>query len=372
MPALTRLARQIVNACLNIREGENVWIHSWDHTIDIASEIALACQERDAYPFITVTPEDYWTNSLLKIPKKQLETLPNHEGAALEQTNAFVFMLGPRNPIGWSRIPKQKQELTNIWYFESNNYLRKWRRIAKQHSIRTLGIEYCLVTKQRAKSLGVNYEEWKEVMLTGCLANQKKITDGCSQLAKIIKNGHEVQVQTPSGTHLEFKLANRNPNLGDSIVSSKDASDGIIKFLPSGFVEVAPNEDNANGIVVFNEPIRVRGNKRIEGLTMEFRNGEVIDYSAQAGINMFEGYLRSAQGDIKKFGFFGMGLNPGLKHGFTQDDKVLGGVTIGIGGNKDKGGNNETTGNRHWWASMTHATIQIDNETILKNGKPCF
>jgi leucyl aminopeptidase (aminopeptidase T) len=372
MQNLTRLAQQIVNVCLNIRKGENVWIHSWDHTVDIASETALACRRQGAYPFITVRPEDYWINSLLKTPKKQLENLPHHEEAALAQTDAFIFMLGPRNLIDWNEIPKRKQELANIWYFESNNYLRKWRKIAKQHSIRALGIEYCLATKERSKTLGVNYEEWREVMLAGCLANHKKIADRCSQLAKIIKKGHEVHVQTPSGTHLEFKLVNRNPNLGDSIVSSKDASEGVIKFLPSGFIEVTPDEDSANGTVVFNEPIRVRGTKRIEGLTIEFKNGNIMEYSAQSGIDIFERYLGSAQGDIKKFGFFGLGLNPGLKHGFTQDDKVLGGVTIGIGGNKDKGGNNETTENRHWWASTTHATVQVDNETILKNGRPCF
>jgi len=66
----------------------------------------------------------------------------------------------------------------------------------------------------------------------------------------------------------------------------------------------------------------------------------------------------------KTFGFFGMGLNPGLKHGFAQDDKVLGGVTLGIGGNKDKGGENKTTENRHWLASMTHVMVQIDRQTI--------
>jgi hypothetical protein len=62
------------------------------------------------------------------------------------------------------------------------------------------------------------------------------------------------------------------------------------------------------------------------------------------------------------------GLNTGLKFGFTQDDRVLGGVTIGIGGNEDKGGKNRTLGNRHWWASMTNATVSIDGKTIVADG----
>jgi hypothetical protein len=71
---------------------------------------------------------------------------------------------------------------------------------------------------------------------------------------------------------------------------------------------------------------------------------------------------------LGKFAFFGLGLNPGLKHGFTQDDKVLGGVTIGIGGNEDKGGKNKTKGNSMWWASTTQATLQVDDALLVKSG----
>lgn len=41
-----KLADQILTACLNAKEGEKVWIHSWDHTIDLASEIAFACKQK--------------------------------------------------------------------------------------------------------------------------------------------------------------------------------------------------------------------------------------------------------------------------------------------------------------------------------------
>jgi leucyl aminopeptidase (aminopeptidase T) len=70
------LARQIVEVCLNVSYGENVWIQSWDHTVDIASELAFACLQRGAHPFITLIPEDYWVRSLVKTPKKLLEVFP--------------------------------------------------------------------------------------------------------------------------------------------------------------------------------------------------------------------------------------------------------------------------------------------------------
>jgi leucyl aminopeptidase (aminopeptidase T) len=367
MQNLTELVRQIVEVCLDVKDGENVWVHSWDHTIDLASEVAFACRQRGAHSFVTLGTEDYWMRSLREIPKELLEILPPHEAAALEQTNVFIFMLGPESPIDWNKIPPEKRELANVWYFDSNRYLERWGKIAQEHSIRTLGIEYCLVTRKRARALGLKCEQWKEVMRAGCLANQEDIAQKGVKLASIIRKGHEVHVQTPFGTDLKFKLAGRKPIVGDSIVSKEDAANGIVKFLPSGFVEVSIDENSAEGTVVYDVPIPVVGAKKIEGLTLEFRQGEIVEYSAQVGMDAFESYLKSAQGDVKKFGFFGMGLNPGLKHGFTQDDKVLGGVTIGIGGNEDKGGKNKTTENRHWWASITQATVQIDKE-ILKNG----
>jgi hypothetical protein len=73
--------------------------------------------------------------SLLETPKKLLETLPSHQSAALEQTNAFIFMLGPRSPIDWDKIPPEKRELANVWYFDSNKYLESWRKIAQEHSM---------------------------------------------------------------------------------------------------------------------------------------------------------------------------------------------------------------------------------------------
>jgi len=364
----TKLAYQVVTSCLDVKEGENVWIQSWDHTIDLASEIAFACREKGANPFITLTTENYWMRSLVEIPKSLLETLPAHEAAALEQTDVFIFMLGPRDPIDWNKIPSEKQELVNIWYLEANKYLDMWRKVAKKSSIRTLGIEYCLVTEGRAKALGLDYEEWREVMLAGCVVNQREIAQKALQLANIIRKGREVNIQTPFGTKLKFKLAGHEPTIGDSIVSKEDAVKGTVKFLPSGFVEVAADEDSANGTVVYNIAIPVRGGKKVKGLTLHFRNGKVVKYAAQIGIEAFENYIKLSQGDIDKFGFFGLGLNSGLKHGFTQDDKVLGGVTIGIGGNEDKGGKNRTLGNRHWWASMTKTTVKIDGKILLADG----
>ena len=366
------LVRQIVENCLDVKGGETVWIHSWDHTVDLASEIGCSCRQRGAHPLITLMPENLWLRSLINAPKKLLETLPAHQTAALEKTDVFIFTLGPRSPVRWDEIPPDRHELANLWFLESNKYMDAWRKIAKERAIRMLGIEYCLVTKERAQALGLDYEMWKKTMLAGSEVNQLEITEKAIQLANLIREGKEVHIQTPFGTNLKMKLAGREPVIGDSIVSREDAAKGVVKFLPSGFVEVAVDEESADGTVVYDVPILVREAEKIRQLTLKFKNGKIVRYQAETGVDAFEDYLKSSQGDLDKFGFFGVGLNSGLKHGFTQDDKVLGGVTVGIGGNKDKGGKNRTPGNTHWWASMTQATVHIDKKPVLKDRKLNF
>lgn len=157
-----------MEVCLNVSYGENVWIQSWDHTVDLASELAFACLKRGAHPFITLIPEDYWTCSLIEAwtcslieaPKKLLEVLPAHQSAALEKTDAFIFMLGPRNPVKWDEIPREKRGLADVWFYESwrNKFLRSWREIAQQHRVRMLGVEFCLATPERAGALNVQME----------------------------------------------------------------------------------------------------------------------------------------------------------------------------------------------------------------------
>ena len=140
----------------------------------------------------------------------------------------------------------------------------------------------------------------------------------------------------------------------------------MITFLPAGAIEVSVEEESAEGRVVYDAPVRM-GNNTIKNLRIRLKNGRIKQHLATRGARKFEQYLRRAGRDGGRFGFFGFGLNPKLRHGYTQDDKVLGGVTLGFGNNKSMGGKNEAT--QQWWASITKATVSINDTAIMRDGK---
>ncbi|HEY4822963.1 MAG TPA: hypothetical protein VIH83_04680, partial [Candidatus Bathyarchaeia archaeon] len=69
------LAHQILDICTFLKPGERVWINSWDHTLELASELAWECEKRNCPVVVTVQPEDLWLRSLVEAPLDVIDGL---------------------------------------------------------------------------------------------------------------------------------------------------------------------------------------------------------------------------------------------------------------------------------------------------------
>lgn len=369
MVSLDFVARAVVESSLNVRPSENVWINGWDHTTDLMSSLAFECRKHGCRVLLTFQPEDLWLRSVLETPVDLLESVPAHQAAALRETDAYVFTLGPRRPVPWEQIPEERRRLVSVWLdtrYDRSKFAEEWAAIAKKRKVRMLAIEATLATQERASSMGLDLEEWRNVMFAGCTVDWREVANGASILSSFLSGDDEVHVSTPYGTELRFRLDRRPVTVSDGLTSNEKAEKGLVTFLPAGAVETSANEDSAQGKVVYNLPIRA-GKKAVEGLTVRVRDGRITEFSAKSGGEVFEGYL-SAKGDSNRFASFGFGLNPALRFSYTQDDKVLGGVTVGFGDNEMKGGRNRADG-MEWWAGMSNASVTIGDRNMMRDGK---
>ncbi len=138
--------------------------------------------------------------------------------------------------------------------------------------------------------------------------------------------------------------------------------------LPSGSVEVAPVETSAEGTILFDQPMALRG-KLVKGLKLKFASGKLVSYEAQANLDAFADYYNGASGDRDRIGSFMIGLNPNSDYiGYYTDGLVLGAVTVGVGANKMISGANETSFGHA--QTLSRATVDVDGTPILVNGKP--
>jgi len=317
---------------------------------------------------LSVRYENVWLRSILKGSREQLESITPQEKSVLEETDFHIFTMGPRNPVPWGSIPQEKRSEVSVWLdtrYDKSNYARTWRRIARANKVKTLAVEATLATPERAKAQGLDSEEWFDVMLRGCTVDYVAIARRGKKLGRIISGRGGVGVTSPAGTLLNFDLDHRHVGVSDGILTDEMAEKGMIVFLPAGAIEVSVDEESAEGRIVYDRPVRL-GNGKIEGLVIELKDGLVVKYSATRGLETFEQYLKEGGSGAGRLSYFGFGLNPNLRYGFTQDDKVLGGLTLGFGDNRSMGGKNPAKD--QWWASIMNTTTKVDSHPLLEEG----
>ncbi len=367
IPNYDALARQVLDTCLRVKHGDRVWIDTWDHDTQLASKLGSECVKRQCPILTTIRFEDAWTRAIVEAPIELVEHLPAHQAAALAETDVYIFTLGPKT-IPWEKIPAERRRLVTTWFLEQNKFVEQWKVIAKARRVKMLGIEATLATPEKAKALGLDYGEWRSMMFDGCMADYQAMGKDARALENLISGAGKVHVTTPQGTDLAFNLDNRAVDWFDGIMREEMRTRGRPAFLPAGGIEASAEETSAEGHVVFDSPIlSLLKEGRIEMLTLRVSKGRITSFSAKTQEQAFGRWLKEGSGDADRFGFFGFGLNPNLRHGFTQDDKVRGGVTIGFGNNTDKPGRNKS--DRSFWASMTNATVTVNDNLVVRDGR---
>jgi leucyl aminopeptidase (aminopeptidase T) len=136
--------------------------------------------------------------------------------------------------------------------------------------------------------------------------------------------------------------------------------------IPGGNILVCPDEMFAEGRVVFDRPTPYMG-KWVGGIRLDFKDGVLVNYQARQNGDHFKASYEKASGEKNRIAAIGIGFNPKARIGFLQDGITAGVVTVAIGGNDDIGGANKT--DFYFPSVLTKATLTIDGNTIVQNGK---
>ncbi len=360
------ISRQILDVSLGVRPGDKVWISGWDHTTELVSHLGRECEKRKCRTVTTVQSEASWFHSLKSGSSSKLERLTPKQKATLDEIDSYIFALGPRHPVDWGKIPAKRRRLATIWLLEQNRFAKEWRSIAAKRAIKMLGIEATLATEERAEALGIDFGNYAESMYAGCLADSHQMARLANKLVSVLGKRATVKITTPGGTDLRFSLDDRPIETSDGIVSEEDTQKGRPVFLPAGGVGTTVDEESAEGTIYYDRPIRTwKG--IIQGLRLQVKDGKVMSHRAMGKADAFGEFLDANAGDEGRFAFVGLGLNPSLKPGYTQDDKVLGSIELNFGENQSRGGKNRGAGS--FWGAVSNADVSVGGQPVMKMGK---
>lgn len=358
---IKQIVKRVVNECLDVQPNEQVTVFTWDHTLDYANAVALGVEQAGGISTTILQTNDFYWPYLKEVPEAQYTRPQKGFLSLLDQTDAWVQLGGPRDPSLYPTVPEQR--------------MGKWIEGQKaigdkflEGNIRVLNLPIGLVTPERARTYGFDYENWQRVTTNSLDVDHTKIAVLSGKIESRLRNATSVRITASNGTDLRLKLKNRAVHVHDGIIDKTDLDKGTrFETLPAGAIEVAPDEGSAEGMVLFDQPTALAG-KMLTGLQLKFENGHLTKYTAQSNLDVFKGTYENMSGDKDRLANIVIGLNPRAELiGFFTDRIVQGTVSIGIGGNKGIGGTNETQFGHE--ETLRKPTLTVDGYKLVDQGK---
>jgi leucyl aminopeptidase (aminopeptidase T) len=328
--------------------------------LDLADEIAMECRRAGAETTTVCWSEPVWYSSLRELPLDWLRGASKTDLALLDVGTARVNLAGPADPGPMVKIPSER------WAANSEGADYAYRRYAERKP-RSATLALTWVTPQRARSYRFSYSTWRRATEAALLADYAKLSSAGMKLRELLDAAREVHVTAKNGTDLSFRLAGRGSFVDDGVIDEGDVASGNFETtLPAGHILVAPDENSAEGTVIFDLPVPYRC-KFIDRLSWSFRNGQITEFKASKNADAIVPIWEKSTGDKSRIGFFGIGFNHAARTGFLNNGIASGAVTLGVGDNSTLGGQNKST--FAFQGTLKKSTVSLDGRTIVSEGR---
>ena len=346
-------ARLLTDYCLEVQPGQQVAIAS----STLAAPLLLALQrevlERGAWPLLDVTlpgqSESFW-RSIARRPARR-RPLGRGRGDARDRRDA-------------AHRGDRERERARLGRPGADGALgARAGAAARGADDASAGRSRCGRRPAAAQQAGMGTRELEEFVERALFLDRDDPVAAWGELrafqAGLIERlapAREIHIEGP-GTDLRLNVEGR----------TWVNSDGK-RNMPSGEVFTGPHETSAEGVIRFTIPTAPRG-VVVEDVTLEFREGKVVNAKAERGDAYLQATLETDAG-ARYLGELGIGTNFGIDRpigAILFDEKIGGTVHLAIGRSyPETGGTNESV--VHWdmiCDLRQGGTLSVDGEVML-------
>jgi aminopeptidase len=350
-----RLATLLCDWCLGVGDGDQVLVRSTVAAEPLLRALHGAILERGAWPFLRVELPGQQAQFFARARDRQLDELPAMTRFEAESLDAHLSIAAPINT----------RELAAA---DASRQARLRRTLLPTYELRR-GKPWCVTlwpTDAQAQEGGMSTAEFAAFVNRALMLDRPDPVAGWAELSARqeeliarLRECTDIRVEA-EGTDLRLRVDGR----------TWVNSDGR-RNMPSGEVFTGPHEHSANGRIRFTIPANP-GGASMEGVELEFRDGEVVAARADRGEDALQGALATDPG-ARRLGELGIGTNFGIDRAVGSvllDEKIGGTIHLALGRSyPETGGVNESA--LHWdlvCDLRQGGRLSADGETILEDG----
>jgi aminopeptidase len=353
-PRVDAYARLLVERCLDVQPGWQVLIRSTPLARPALEALQREIARRGAYALLRIGysmwPVDLpWSE---EASDDLLEELAEIDRQACDQMDARITMAAPENTREESGLSLERLALVK----GAERYFIR-RSMADEIS----WVSCVYPTQALAQEAGLTLDQFADIVYGASLIDWDAEGERMRRYVERFDAAEELRLVAP-GTELTLSLAAR-----------RGAVDDGRNNMPGGEFFYAPVEDSAEGVIEFSEFPSVYQGYEFTGIRLAFRNGRVVDASAERGGDALSSILERDAG-ARAIGELGIGCNPGIQRCLRNtlfDEKIDGSVHLALGRTYAKlGGTNESS--VHWDIvkdMRSGGRLELDGETVQENGR---
>lgn len=363
-PFYEKLAKLAINYSTNIKKGDRVFIGGPALAKDLFQALYIETIKAGGHPLLIPGIEGTQELKYKYASEEQLQYVDPILKTALVEFNAYIEITGDYNTRKLSMVDPQliaksrgSPDNREIWEILLN-------RIGTRE-LKYLVLPFpCNSLAQEANMDLLSYFEFiekalyldKEDPVKEWLKVERKQDNLCNYLNKIDK----------------IQVIGEDTDISMSIKGRTWENDCGRLNLPDGEVCTSPIENSVNGHIRFTYPGIYQG-KEIQDIYLEFKDGKVVNFSAEKGKELLDAILKIENADI--IGEFAIGTNYGITK-FTKnmlfDEKLGGTIHCALGaGFKELGSKNDCA--IHWDIlkdmKLPDSKILADSKIIYEEGK---
>jgi aminopeptidase len=346
----------LVGYCLEPEPGDQVLVRSTDLATPLLVELQRAILQRDAWPLLRVELPDQTAGfyehakdrHLDEIAPLQLEEARQAQRSLSIQAPEDTSALADVDPDRLARAARGRQEARELT-LQSRWATTLWPTgaLADQAGM-TLAELAAFVSRATFLDRSDPIRAWHG------------LRDFQARLIERLDGVEELRIEA-EGTDLTLNVAGR-------IWVNSDGR----RNMPSGEVFTGPIETSATGTIHYTVPSSPAG-VDVAGVRLTFRDGEVVEHSADVGADYLERALQTDRG-ARFLGEVGIGTNFGIDRAIGVilfDEKIGGTVHTAIGRSyPETGGTNESA--LHWdliCDLRQGGRLYADGEVVQEDGR---
>jgi aminopeptidase len=337
--------------CLETAPAQQVLIAATTLAEPIVVSLHRAVLQRGAWPLLRIAPPGLLEQFYAVAGDAQLDGFAPLELTEVEQMDAYVRIDAPENTRALAGVDPAR--------------IARAARARRPIQEARLARRWCGTlwpTPGLAQQAGMSLRDY-EAFVAGALfldrpdpvAAWRGLSERQAALVERLSGAREVRIEA-DGTDLRLRVDGR----------TWINSDGR-RNMPSGEVFTGPLERSANGHIRFTVPTGPPG-VQVEGVALEFVDGEVVAARADRGEHYLQTALRTDAG-ARFLGELGIGTNPGIDRAtgsILLDEKMAGTVHLALGRSyPETGGTNDSA--LHWdliCDLRAGGRIAVDGESV--------